>query len=238
VEGGVARVAELAQILLLEEGGGEGAFAFGEEFGRDAGAIEGGGAEIEPAGLGVVPEVVVEAGAVARGGEDPDAGGVPGGGEGAGEGVKDGVGDEGGFVEDGEGAGVAADGGLAAGEGADFRAVRGVLEVVLAALEGADGFVELLEEGADLFDDFAGLGFGAGEDEDLGVRAGDEVMGGLEGDDGGFAGLAGAVEDDALVVGGEGLFLPGVEGEGHVALREFAGVEEREGVVGFHLPTG
>ena len=95
------------------------------------------------------------------------------------------------------------------------------------------GAAETGKEAGEDAEKFGGLAVAAGEEQDGGEGGENHLGQGEQGHDGGFAGLAAAVEENALVVGFEHLELPGVGLEAEVT-------HETDGVagVGWHGDVG
>jgi hypothetical protein len=125
------------------------------------------------------------------------------------DGAVKGIGDAGGFIDNKKmNEREAADGIGLAGE-ADHPAVVFESELVggAAFLEGlAQADVEV----GDLLEELGGLAKAAGEDQDQGAGVEERLDQGVDGDDGGLAGLAGTVEEQARLIALENIGLPGI----------------------------
>ena len=167
-----------------------------------------------------MPEIEEESGLAAGRGHEPDAAAGAGG-----EGEREGkyhVFDQGGFVADEDVGGAAGAGFGGVADGVDSRAVVELEGEVVAA--DAAVFVSQHDGEADEFgEEFAGLFFGTGEDDDVVVGVANGVMERFDSDDGAFAPLAVAAEEDAFGIGVEDGFLDFVGFEIELFFGPFAG---------------
>jgi hypothetical protein len=128
--------------------------------------------------------------------------------------------------------GEAADGVSGTGE-ADDAAVGGEEQLVGIALLQEGRFEESMEVDNDA-EQLGGLAEAAREEKDQGAGFEESLVEAEDGDDGGFAGLARAIEQEAFVVAFEDLELPGVGLEAE-DLHEAGGGWEGHGVGGVRV---